>query len=307
MDSASGEASSDRSGSTSPEDAPSSEELSVEPDITAKGYAEQRAAFLEKVEPLFGSREKGRGLLYRMVTDSLGKESVPFLREMLQDESYKARWGEIGIILAWVSDKSDEESAAAIVDYIRRPHTWPSDDADSILDDTVLKGSNLRNLGLFKSDLVSKALRNAITEKGAEELIRSWINIQTTVEPLHLVCIIRKQAVQGLVLTRDPKNIALVSKRYEALTHKMLASEYREKEITCEHWLDTDRHGAFAMGMANNDMLAEMGVKEFKRLRDDSETWARTTFRYLSKYEGTLLDDERTFMARCPICGKVAD
>jgi hypothetical protein len=155
--------------------------------------------------------------------------------------------------------------------------------------------------------LVSKALRNAITEKGAEELIRPWINIQTTVEPLHLVCIIRKQAVQGLVLTRDPKNIALVSKRYEALTHKMLAAEYREKEITREHWLDTDRHGAFAMGMANNDMLAEMGVKEFKRLRDDSETWARTTFRYLSKYEGTLLDDERTFMARCPICGKVAD
>lgn len=304
---ASGEASSDRSGPKSPENAPTQENRSVKSDATALEYAEQRADFLEKVEPLFGSREKRRGVLYRMVTESLGKESVPFLREMLQDESYKARWGEIGIILAWVSDESDEASAAAIIDFIRRPYTWPSDDADSILDDTVAKGSNLHNLGLFKSDLVSNTLRNAITEDGAEELIRPWISIQTTVEPLHLVCIIRKWAVQGLVLTRDPENIALVCKSYETLVHKMLSVEYKEREIGRELWLDSERHSAFAWGMANNDMLEEMGVEEFKRLRDDSERWARTTFRYLSKYEGTLLDDERTVMARCPICGKTAE
>lgn len=307
MDLASGEASSSKLGPTSPEDAASTKERSAEPDPTVQDYADQRAAFLEKLEPLFGSGEKRRGLLYGMVVESLDKESLPLLRELLLDETYKARWGEIGLIIAWLSDKDDEESVAAILSYIRRPNTWPKDDPDSILDDTVAKGCNLQSLGLFESELVSGTLREAFTEEGAEKLISSWINKQTAVAPLHLVCIIQSWATKGLVLTRNPENIALVRETYEALAHKMLSEEYRKKEMTEEMLLESEWHLAFVGGMGDNDVLTEMSVEEFTRLRDDSENWARTTLRASAKYVGTSLDDDRTVMDRCPLCGKTAE
>jgi len=286
---------------------PSPKEHSEGPDSISLDYAEQWTAFLAKVEPLFGTREKRRGLLYRMVVESLDKESVPFLRELLQDESFKDRWIEIGRMIAWLSDSDDEESVSAIIAYIRRPNTWPTDDRDSILDDAVGKGAVLQALGLFESDIVSETLRDAFTEEGAAELIAPWVSIQTTVEPLYLAFIIRSWAAKGLVLTRDPENIALVRESYEALAHKMLTPEYREKEMTDEMWLDSERHLAFMGAMTDNDMLTEMGVEEFMRLRDNSEKWARTTLRFASMYWGNYLDDERTVMEQCPVCGKVAE
>lgn len=270
-------------------------------------HAKQRAAFLEKVEPLFASNEKRRGLLYSMVVETLDKDSVPFLRELLLDESYKDRWGAIATMIAWLSDKDDRESVNAILAFIRRPNTWPADDRNSIIGHTVKKGGVLKNLGHFESDLVKETLQDALTEEGAEDLISAWINVQTTVEPPHLIMIIRSWAAKGLVLTRDPENIALVKESYEALTHKMLTVEYKEKEMTSELWLESELLLAYAGGMVENDMLADMGVDEFVRLRDDSETWAMVYSRYSSKYRGKKLKDERRIMNECPICGKAAE
>lgn len=276
-------------------------------EASTQNYAEQRAAFLQKVEPLFGSEEKGRWILYRMVVETLGKDSVPFLRELLLDESYKGRWDQIALMIAMVSDKTDRESVSAILAFIRRPNTWPADDRNSIISHTVGIGGVLKNLGHFESDLVKETLQDALTEEGAEDLIGAWINVQTTVEPPYLIMIIRSWAAKGLVLTRDPENITLVKESYEALAHKMLTVEYRQKEMTSELWLESELLLAYAGGMTENDMLADMGVDEFMRLRDDSHTWAMVNSRYSSKYQGKKLDDERRIMKACPICGKVAE
>jgi hypothetical protein len=276
-------------------------------DTSAQDHAEQRAALLEKLEPLFGSKEKGRGILYGMVVDTLDKESVPFLRELLQDESYKDRWGAIATMIAWLSDKNDKDSVTAILDYIRRPNTWPADDRDSIIGHTVKKGGVLKNLGHLESDLVRKTLQDALTEEGAEDLISAWINVQKSAEPPQLVMIIRSGAARGLALTQDPASVTLLKESYETLAHKMLTVEYREKEMTSELWLESELLLAYAGGMVENDMLADMGMEEFVRLRDSGHTWAMVRSPYLFKYLGEKLGDERRIMNECPICGKAAE
>ena len=77
--------------------------------------------------------------------------------------------------------------------------------------------------------------------------------------------------------------------------------------MTSELWLESELLLAYAGGMVENDMLADMGVEEFMRLRDDSHTWAMVNSRYTSKYLGEWLDDERTIMKKCPVCGKAAE
>jgi hypothetical protein len=242
-----------------------------------------------------------------MVLESLDKESVPFLRELLRDESYKDRWNQIALMIAMLSEKDDKESVIAILNYIRRPNTWPSDDRYSIIGDTVKKGATLKNLGLFDSSLVGETLRNAFTEEGAEKLIRPWADTQGTVDPLQLAMITRSWAAKGLVLTRDPVNVALVSESYEALAHTMLSSEYKKREASPELLLDVERHLAFCEGMADNEMLSEMGVEGFLRLRDDGHAFSSEKSRVLTKYMGEWFDDYRMVLSSCPICGKLAE
>lgn len=265
--------------------------------------ADKRIEFLEKVSPLIGTERKRIGKSYDNILNSLDRDSVPFLRELLLDPSYKNRSAFIARMIALLSDKNDKASIEAILAYVRRPDRWGPDEREHGMDFIIGKGQSIRYLGLFNPDLVSATLRNTFTDEGAEELIADWVHTHPSAEPLRLVYILRSSAAKGLVLTRDPENIALVRESYESLAHKLLSAEYKEtKEVSYEMLLDTERYLIFVGGMTENDMLEDLGVEQFLRT-ENTEEWVRTYMRHTSKYDGNGLDDGRTILDRCPICG----
>jgi hypothetical protein len=260
-----------------------------------------------KILALIGSEERPRLCLYADVVQSLDKESVPLLRNMLSDEAYRNRWFQISKMLAWLSDKSDEESVSAILSYVQRPDTWA--DSETMNSAHIMgKAVALGLLGLFQTDSARDSLRRTMTPEGARKLIAPWVDLRIAMRknsPEDNIVRIRGHAAKGLVLSREAENISLVRKVAEDHIHLFLTQEYLESEKQDVDY-DQETYGFLASALAGNDLIEEIGLEEYLRVSDGPDSIG-VLWKHLDRYIGTDLGDGRYIVDPCPMCGKTRD
>lgn len=259
----------------------------------------------EKILLFIGDEERPAWCTYGEVVRVLGGDSVPLLRDMLNDQSYRNRWASISHMIAWLSDKSDEGVVRVLVDYIQRPDTWSSSSDPAASANLFWKAKLVAQLGFFETEDAKQILRDAFTEPGAEGLIEDWVDFPHEISgyyPRLQVVSVQGQAAKGLILSRDSDGIALVRERYEAFVHETQTNEYREQELNESMQLKYQLHSFIIDAMGMNDLIEEIGLQPFL------EVWGTEEGDYLvkdklSKYRGRFLGDGRTVVDSCPICG----
>ncbi len=278
-------------------------------DTSSLADANDEQLVQEKIISIIGGEDRIGIRSYPFVTKRADAAIVPVLRDFLNDEAYRNRWGMIANMIAWLSDKNDAASVDAILDYVRRPDIWTREEIPYPLNPYYQKSSVLRYLGLFQASSATRALRTAFTPAGAEELVKSWIdnqgNIGRSVGPIQ-ISTVRGFAALGLVLTREERNIALVRDEYEAYAHKTQLTKYVVGELTEEETLELDLFDGLSIAMGHEAMIRDLGLKEYLRIIDSEA--GNISVDYLGQYSGDQLIHitGRLLVDPCPICGQTS-
>jgi len=180
---------------------------------------------------------------YRMVRQHVPQEAMPRLHEMLKDPQWAPSWPAIAFTIAKGSD--DPASVAVVLDYIRRKEEWASLEQTALNRRISSKLAMIQWLGRMGGEQAVATLRTAITREGAGELVKSWatdarVLAEMENTPEHIARLVRGQAAVGLVLTRDPDNIAAVERERRKSRHPastMVDAAVYQRAIE-EHGLD---------------------------------------------------------------------
>jgi len=112
-------------------------------------------------------------LKYHVVAGIIGREHLPYLKDLLQDRNYIAQWPSIALIIGYMG--AGKEGADILMDYfVRDDFTEPLDsNTRFLLLNTKL--SALRSMVLTGDTTYNDILSRALTPAGAEHLA-PWIN-----------------------------------------------------------------------------------------------------------------------------------
>lgn len=214
-------------------------------------------------------------------------------------------------MIAWLSEPDDRESVDAIVRYIHRADMWSEDEVRDPATQLFGKVRAIQYLGLFKEQKATEILRNTLSESGARELLGEWVDLQQTELPSRFIPLTIQDAqgyaARGLILSRDPENIALVREHYERYAHSTQEMGYREVEMT-EALMNKVLVGqSFAEALAHNDILQKIGVHEYLDTIE-LEVGMNLLFDHYEKYSGVDIGvgSRRLVHDPCPICGRTA-
>jgi hypothetical protein len=214
------------------------------------------------------------GLPYKETRDRVDPASLPLLWAALKDPRQSSSWPKIAQLMGYMGE--DAQTARFLLDYVRRAEDWkPLNDA-VLFNRMVGKVKVLKWVGKIGDKDSVEVLRKALTEEGAKDLAKDWID-----GPMpewakkangRVVELIRGTAAIGLVYSQDAEGIRLVEKEYERV------HEGRKKgEAVSEYY------NQLIDAMAARDMIRDMGKQEFfKLLGSEKEVDAMSP--YLRKY-----------------------
>jgi hypothetical protein len=159
---------------------------------------------------------------YRMVRQYVPQEAIPRLHKMLRDPQWASCWPAIAFAIGKGSD--EPASVAVVLDYITRKEEWHSLEEPALNRRISSKLGVIQWLGRMGGQQAVKTLRAAISREGAAELVKNWCtdaHVLAEMEntPEHIERLVRGQAAVGLVLTRDPENIAAVERERQKSPH----------------------------------------------------------------------------------------
>ncbi len=275
-------------------------------------YEERATQHIERwqtIHSLLGTEDEPKLLYYRWAVDGTDSGSAPLLKKMLANPAYKNRWMYISKLLLWSCDKDDEAAAAAVLDYIRRPDTWSRAEVRDPFRHYNAKAVALEYLGLLKTESARAALRGAFAQEGAEKLISAWIDLPHDVEFIgnpheFYVSSIRRSAATGLVLSREPKSVALVRERFEEFVHKTQWAVYRKGVAEAEMDRAESEYLLLADAMMEHDMINDLGLERYLRIHDTEASIHLALEKYVTTYCGEKKPNGRYIVDPCPVCGK---
>ena len=248
---------------------------------------ERQANIKDRIVRLIGDEQSPAWCMYADVKDKLDENCVPILRDMLADKSYRNRWAQISHMLSWLSRRNDSKSFNSILDYIRRPDTWSEIDTPNAMDHLFAKAKALGYLGLFDEDLSTDILRSTFTKVGAEELIHEWVHLPFEIRTYNadeFIQFIRGYASRGLVLSRTPSNIAIVTASLNGEFHELKSFNY-QSDSTLSNNMDSATYFLVLDSLAQNDMIDDIGLEEYMRIFN-TDSWSGRIMPYLEKYLG---------------------
>jgi hypothetical protein len=237
--------------------------------------AATRAGNMDAME--FLAIEGRSSLPYKRVREMVDPASLPRLRAALKDPAQAASWPKIARLMGCVGD--DAETARDLLEYMRRAEKWDGLKDNDLFSRMTGKISTLQWVGKIGGKESVAELKKALTEAGAKDLAKEWINGPlpewSKTEEGVTVQLIRGTAAIGLVQSQDAEGIRLVEQEYERVHEGR-----KNGEAVSEYY------NQLVDAMASRDMIRDMGKEEFLNL-SGSEIKGQAIRPYLMKYNWT--------------------
>jgi hypothetical protein len=214
------------------------------------------------------------GLPLKEAREMVDPASLPRLRAALKDPQQASAWPKIAQLTGYLGE--DAGTARDLLEYVRRAEAWGALKDNELFNRMVGKVKVLRWVGKIGDKDSVAVLKKAMTEAGAKELAKDWIDGRLpewsgkvagrTVE------LLRGTAAIGLVYSQDAEGIRLVELEYERVhagrKNGEAGSEYYNQLIDA---------------VATRDMMRDMGKQGFLDLMG-SEKEMDSMSPYLRKY-----------------------
>jgi hypothetical protein len=242
------------------------------------------------------------GMDYGMVRRTIKQDKLPLLYEMLKDRSYINNWDKIAQIIGYVS--KDPNSIPVLLEYFQRVDDWiqlPETNGEqrffgqtaiSNIEHQVMgKISALRWIGIIGGKQANSILREAVTEKGAEELTSAWnnnapISITSLLKSKEdVINQIRASAIYGIMCSGDTENIEIIKKLYE-IEEEKCRSHNKDNSLEAPSSL----HNSLVEAMGKLDYIKEHSLEDYLILTGDMTNYLETALHYERKY-CSLLDE----------------
>lgn len=152
------------------------------------------------------------GVDYKIVRKVLTVEDLPALYQALEDKNMRPYWHRVAELIAYVSNRPNNESAEALLRYARRSDEWWALPEKRQWIALMGKVRALSWVGLVGDvEKYGGLLREALNREGAIEFAAQWKGEV----PNDLVDSIQGRAALGLLYAGGPENLKLIDEAYE--------------------------------------------------------------------------------------------
>jgi hypothetical protein len=222
------------------------------------------------------------GVPFDFVNREVKPEQLAELYKMLDDPAFSLHWGNIARIIGLVARQSENpEAVGVLLGYTTRAEDWRGQNRHTQSGGGQGKIFALHSVGMIGGKLADETLRQAVTLQGAQNMIRHWADKSPEMLPgafgsmRSIARNVRGSAAVGLILTREPENIAIVQQAYEQ--EHVYPEDWQQKGLCyADMSVMTD-------AMAFGEMISDRGW-EYYLERTGTEEEFRALTPYLDKY-----------------------
>ncbi|MHC4498355.1 MAG: M56 family metallopeptidase, partial [Planctomycetota bacterium] len=211
-----------------------------------------------------------KGMVFQNAQRLIAKDKLPLLHKMLEDEAYASCWHNVARLIGYISNNPN--SVPVLLHYFKRADDPDFDSIDSLAG----KIWTLVFVGQIGGPQADSVLRQALTDEGAAQLAKAWINGQLVQDTPFwddrnsVITFIRSCAANGLVLSRKQENIDIVRQLYaDCRTGK-------ENNQPLEQYL--------VESLAIHDFITKNGLEAFLSLDISGTAMLKALGPYLQKY-----------------------
>ncbi len=209
------------------------------------------------------------GMNYIRLKETVKKDQLPLLYQLLADGGYAPYWHNIARIIGFISD--DPKSIPVLLAYFQR-------DDVSLIESIAGKVGSIAWIGKISGEKADSILKKAITKEGAEELAKLWINEgkwknSDKIGKDRVIISTQSAAFQGLVFSGKKENWDLVEKLYN-----------EQKEISLKSGKQTDIMSALVDAMVIKALITDNKNDVESYFRIDSQVKFQALRPYLDKY-----------------------
>ena len=252
---------------------PDNELAFMEEEISNEEAAGLRRAFSEAMNKNLTTQEyikkhQNGPLRYSQTRELISKDDLPILYELLDDDEYAPNWRAAVETIGFISD--DPESVNVLLKFIQR------NDNDKLNKNSIYsKICAFAMIGLIGGDTADSILRKSVTEEGARELAKDWIDEQVpgSFDSERMVSVLQQYSLQGLVLSGKPENITLVEKLYND-----------EKEASLNNNQISNLMWALIDAMAIKDYITDAGLDTYMDKKVSGTALGAALGKYINKY-----------------------
>ncbi|MHC4362288.1 MAG: DUF1573 domain-containing protein, partial [Planctomycetota bacterium] len=211
-----------------------------------------------------------KGILFQNAQRLIAKDKLPLLHKMLEDEAYASCWHNVARLIGYISN--DPNSVPVLLHYFKRADGPNFDSIDSLAG----KIWTLVFVGQIGGPQADSVLRQALTDEGAAQLAKAWIDGQLVPntpfwdDRNSVITFIRSCAANGLVLSRKQENIDIVKRLYADCKTSKENNQLLEQSLV--------------ESLAIHDFIAENGLEAYFSLDVSATAMLEALEPYLKKY-----------------------
>lgn len=236
---------------------------------TEKPAAAPGIAVPQEMEQFIKFRAIDSGMNFVKLKETIKKDQLPLLYQLLADATYAPYWHNIARIIGFISD--DPNSIPVLLTYFQR-------NDGSMVESVSGKIYSIALIGKIGSEKADPILKKALTKEGAQELAKLWINDEKwkksdIITKDRAIESIQQAAISGLVFSGKKENWDLVEKLYN-----------EQKEISLKTGKQTDIMSALVDAMSIKALIADNKNDVESYFRIDSQVKFQALRPYIEKY-----------------------
>ena len=234
-----------------------------------KSVAAPGIAVPKEMEQFVKFQAVDSGMNYIKLKETIKKDQLPLLYQLLSDAGYAPYWHNIARIIGYIS--GDPNSIPVLLTYFQR-------DDGSMVESISGKIYSIALIGKIGGEKADPILKKAITKEGVEELAKSWINKEEWKKGNdkrnkdQIVAYTQGTAFAGLVFSGKKENWDLVEKLYN-----------EQKEISLKGQ-QTDIMSALIDAMMKKAYIADHNNDVESYFRIDWQLRSQILRPYIEKY-----------------------
>ena len=234
-----------------------------------KSVAAPGIAVPKEMEQFVKFQAVDSGMNYIKLKETIKKDQLPLLYQLLSDAGYAPYWHNIARIIGYIS--GDPNSIPGLLTYFQR-------DDGSMVESISGKIYSIALIGKIGGEKADPILKKAITKEGVEELAKSWINKEEWKKGNdkrnkdQIVAYTQGTAFAGLVFSGKKENWDLVEKLYN-----------EQKEISLKGQ-QTDIMSALIDAMMKKAYIADHNNDVESYFRIDWQLRSQILRPYIEKY-----------------------
>jgi hypothetical protein len=199
-------------------------------------------AIPKEMEQFIKFRAIDSGMYCNRLKETIKKDQLPLLYELLANATYAPYWHNIARIIGYISD--DPNSIPVLLTYFQR-------DDGSLVESVSGKIYTIALIGKIGGEKADPILKKALTQEGVEELAKLWIdkgewNRSNILTKDRVITSTQSAALQGLVFSGKKENWDIVEKLYN-----------EQKEISLKNGKQTDIMSALVDAMTIKALIAD--------------------------------------------------